>query len=66
MITITRNRKHRRLAAKPAVWPHIPNFKFRGRGRKGLCMPIYLSVKPRFHVQLLHAIILGSGRGYRC
>jgi len=24
------------------------------------------AVKPLFHVQLLHAIILGSGRGYRC
>jgi len=23
-------------------------------------------LKPWFHVQLLHAIILGSGRGYRC
>jgi len=23
-------------------------------------------LKPRLHVQLLHAIILGPGRGYRC
>jgi len=27
---------------------------------------VILHLKPRFHVQLLHAIILGSERGCRC
>jgi len=30
----SRNRKHRRVSAKPTEWPHVENFTF-GKGRDG-------------------------------